>query len=432
MTSALQIVFALSLVALNGFFVAAEFSLARARLTRLDTAAAEGSRASRRAAEQVRHIDRYLAACQLGITLASLGLGWVGEPAFADVLEPVLTRIGLAEDAAVVVGFAIAFAIITTLHVVLGELAPKSLAIQRAEGTARVIARPLEWFRIMFAPLIALFNGAGNATVRLLGVAPASEHELASTPEDLELLIAESSRSGTVSPEEAEMLRGVFHLADRQARDVMTPRPAVVVLAAEMAPDVGLDAALATPHSRFPVLAAEDTPVGVVHVADLAREVRQGGPRVVGALCREVPVTSESRPLDQLLEQLRHDRTSLSLVLDEYGQLAGVVSVEDIVEEVVGEIQDERDPESLVQRRGDGVLVAHGLTALDDLRDHGVQIHDDEVTSVGGLVLDRLGRPAHVGEIVEVHGYRLGVEEVDGTRIVRVRIEPLAHDGPPG
>jgi CBS domain containing-hemolysin-like protein len=255
----LQIGFALVLVALNGFFVAAEFSLARARLTRLDTAAAQGSRASARAAGQVRHIDRYLAACQLGITLASLGLGWVGEPAFAHVLEPALERLGLSEDVAVIAGFAIAFAIITTLHVVLGELAPKSLAIQRAEGTARVIARPLEWFRLRVRAahrrLQRRRQRHGAPDRRRAGQRP----ELASTPEDLELLIAESRRSGTVSREEAEMLRGVFHLGDRQARQVMTPRPAVVVLAADMTSEAGLDAALATPHSRFPVLDAGRT-----------------------------------------------------------------------------------------------------------------------------------------------------------------------------
>jgi putative hemolysin len=208
----------------------------------------------------------------------------------------------------------------------------------------------------------------------------------------------------------------------------MTPRPAVVVLAADMPAGAGLDAALATPHSRFPVLDTGRRPVGVVHVADLARAVRRGGVENVGSLCRKVPVTFESKPLDQLFEDLRHDRTSLSLVLDEYGQLAGVVSVEDIVEEVVGEIEDERDPASLVQRMADGALVVHGLTSLDDLEDHDVVLRDEEITSVGGLILDRLGRLPRVGEAVEADGYRLGVEAVDGTRILRVRIEPLRSD----
>ena len=246
MTSAVQLAAALVLVLLNGFFVAAEFSLARARVTRLEQVADTGRKSAVLAQEQIKHIDRYLAACQLGITLASLGLGWLGEPAFAHLIEPVLSAVGLGQSSAVLTSVILAFAIITVLHVVVGELAPKTIAIQKAESTAMTIARPLEIFRIVFAPFIALMNGAGNRLVRALGVEPASESELASTPEDLQILIAQSEEGGAIEPEEADMLEGVFGLQQSLTRDIMTPRPEVTTLLADTHVRTALSEALAS------------------------------------------------------------------------------------------------------------------------------------------------------------------------------------------
>jgi len=432
----LQLVAALFLVLLNGFFVAAEFSLARARQTRLDQLAEGGSRSAALAGAQTRHIDRYLAACQLGITLASLGLGWLGEPAFASLVNPVLEWIGVGEAPAEVIAVILAFLIITALHVVVGELAPKTVAIQRAERTALSIARPLESFRWLFAPLIAALNGAGNALVRAIGVEPASERELAATPEDLQMLIAQSEQGGALDPGEADMLEGVFQLHETRARDAMTPRPEVREIAADLSVRSALAEALASNHSRFPV-SGPDGVLGVVHLSDLARGLLERGEEtLVAELVAPALFVPESRPLDELLKDLRTNRTSLAVVLDEYGEFAGVVSVEDVIEEIVGEIEDERDRRSEVSRRPDGRLIVRGHVSLEDLTDYGVAVDDETVTSVGGLVFDRLGRLPRTGDSIEQDGWRITVEATRGTRVLLVALEPVGQpstgptDGP--
>ncbi len=427
MTNTVLLLAALLLVLLNGFFVAAEFSLARARVTRLEQLA-EHNRTALRAREQVRHIDRYLAACQLGITLASLGLGWLGEPAFASLLEPVFSRVGLREGTASLTAVILAFVIITVLHVVVGELAPKTVAIQRAEATALSIARPLEWFRIVFAPFIHVMNGAGNRLVRALGVEPATERELASTPEDLQILIAQSEEGGAIEPEEADMLEGVFGLQGSLARDIMTPRPEVTTLLAETPLRAALVEALATRHSRFPVLNGDGV-LGVVHLSQLARGLLEDEETPLRDIAGPALYVPETQPVDDLLRQLQARRSSLAVVLDEYGDFAGIVTVEDVIEEIVGEIDDERDRGPAVDERPDGRLIVRGHVPLEDLQDHGVELIDETVTSVGGLVFTRLGRLPRTGDSVTVDGWTLTVEATSGTRVVLVAIEP-APAGP--
>lgn len=430
MTNAVQLLAALALVLLNGFFVSAEFSLARARVTRLDQLVEQGRGAAGLAREQVRHIDRYLAACQLGITLASLGLGWLGEPAFAHLLEPAFASFGLGSAAATLTAIIIAFTIITVLHVVVGELAPKSVAIQRAEPTAMAVSRPLEWFRWVFAPFIHVLNGAGNALVRALGVEPATDNEMASTPEDFQMLIAQSEEGGAIEPEEADMLEGVFGLGATMARDIMTPRPEVTTLEGAMPVRPALTAALATRHSRFPVLDGDGV-LGVVHLSQLARGLLERGEEArVGDLASPAMFVPETQPVDELLRQMQARRSSLAVALDEYGDFAGVVAVEDVLEEIVGEIDDERDRAPAVDPHPDGRLVVRGHVPLEDLADHGVELHDDTVTSVGGLVFTRLGRLPRTGDSVVEDGWELTVEATRGTRVVLVAIDPATASGP--
>jgi CBS domain containing-hemolysin-like protein len=426
----LALALALFLVLLNGFFVAAEFALARARLTRLDQAREGGSATAALAARQARQIDRYLAACQLGITLASLGLGWVGEPVFAGVVKPLFETVGLADEAAAITAAVVAFAIITVLHVVVGELAPKSIAIQRPEGTARGLAYGLEAFRRLFAPVIWAMNGLGNALVRLVGVRPASEHD-AATAEDLLLLIAESERGGRLDPGEAHMLEGVFDLHERWAAQVMTPRPLVASLRGELPAGDALDTALETPHTRFPVVAAGQQVVGAVHLADLARAARAGSGQRVDELMRTAIVVPERRSLDELLDDLRRAASPLAVVVDEYGELAGVLTIEDILEEIVGEIADERDPTPDVERVDDETWLAAGHVSLGDLADLGIELVDARVTSVGGLVLTELGRPAVAGDVVRRGDWQVTVRSVKGTRILQVELRRREPPQPP-
>jgi CBS domain containing-hemolysin-like protein len=421
--SAVQIFAALFLVLLNGFFVAAEFAIARVRLTRLDQMAHEGLSSAALAAHQARQIDRYLAACQLGITLASLGLGWIGEPAFARLFEPFFERIGLGAASSSITAGIIAFTIITVLHVVVGELGPKNFAIRRAEGTARAIARPLEWFRILVTPFIYLLNGAANRMIRVFGIEPATEAELASTPEDLQRLIAQSEEGGAIEPEEADMLEGVFSLGEGTARDIMTPRPEVRDLPADLPVRAALIEALATRHSRFPVMGSDGV-LGVVHFADLARGlIERGDDTPVGQVVAPALFVPETQPLDQLLKDLKIRRTSLAVVLDEYGEMAGIVTVEDIIEEIVGEIDDERDRGPAVDKSPDGRLMVRGHVPLEDLADYGVEVDDEDVTSVGGLVFMRLGRLPRTGDSVTEAGWRFTVEATRGTRVVLVAVE---------
>jgi CBS domain containing-hemolysin-like protein len=434
--NAVQIGAALLLVLLNGFFVAAEFALARARPARLEQMAEDGLRAAGLAARQARQADRYLAACQLGITVASLGLGWLGGSAVAGLLDPALSRVGLGDVPAAVAAVAVAFVLITGLHVVAGELAPKNLGIQRAEGTARAVAYPLEWFRAVLSPFIALLNRAGNGLVRLAGLTPAGASEMASTPEDLQRLIAQGEEGGTIEPGEADMLEGVFQLGERIARDLMTPRPEITDLGSGVSLRDALGAALATRHSRFPVTNGDGV-VGVVHLADLARGLLElGDGHKVRDVAKPAFFVPETHPVDGLLRELQRRRSSLAVVLDEYGELAGLVTVEDIIEEIVGEIDDERDRGHAVDVEPDGRLVVRGHVSLEDLRDHGVEVADETVTSAGGLVFARLGRLPRPGDSVEVSGWRFTVEGTRGTRVLLVAVEPCdaAAQGavPPG
>ena len=431
MTNAVQLAAALLLVLLNGFFVAAEFSLARARMTRIDQLADSGRASAALARQQIKHIDRYLAACQLGITLASLGLGWLGEPAFASLLEPLFESLGLGAGSAGLTAVILAFIIITVLHVVIGELAPKTVAIQRAEPVALAIARPLEWFRVLFAPFIAVMNGTANALVRALGVQPATEQELASTPEDLQILIAQSEEGGAIEPEEADMLEGVFGLQESLTRDIMTPRPEVTTLIADTPVRRALTEVLATRHSRFPVLNGDGV-LGIVHLSQLARGLLEKGEDTpVRDLAGPALFVPETQPVDDLLRQLQARRASLAVVLDEYGDFAGVVTVEDVIEEIVGEIDDERDRAPAVDHRPDGRLMVRGHVPIEDLVDHGVELVDDTVTSVGGLVFTRLGRLPRTGDSVVADGWQLTVEATRGTRVVLVAIEPADEPPPP-
>ena len=379
----------------------------------------------------MREIDRYLAACQLGITLASLGLGWLGEPAFAFVLEPLLHLAGITDAPAVVIGGIAAFLIITALHVIVGELAPKTIAIQRAESTAMATAWPLETFRFVFWPFIVVLNGAGNRLVRRLGVEPATERELASTPEDLQRLIAESEEGGALDPEEAEMLEGVFGLHETKARDVMTPRPEVVTLAGRDTVHAALRTALDSHHSRFPVI-GETEVRGVVHLSALARGLMERGEH---ALVKDVMgptvFVPETQPLDEVLRELQAQHSSIAMVLDEYGDLAGVVSIEDAIEEIVGEIEDERDRSPAIDVRPDGRVVVRGHVSLEDLEDYGIELVDETVTSIGGLVFAQLGRLPQTGDSVLHNGYSLTIEATRGTRILLVAIEPRTPDQGP-
>ena len=425
--TALLLVAVLVLVLLNGFFVAAEFAFVRARKAHLEREAEEGRRGAALAVTIAEDLSRYLSSCQLGITLTSLGIGFLGEPAIADLMEGALgTSVGSTTSH--LVSFALAYLITTSLHITIGEQVPKIWAIQNGERVARLFARPLYLFTKTFHPFIAVLNSVSNAILRLLGVKTASEMEEGESPEELRVLIQQSVTGGKLDPGEATMLTGVFHLHEQQARQVMTPAPAIVTVDVGENVETALRRCVASGHTRLVVTEDDnhDRVRGLVHANQLAQLLMSEGPEAgIEPLVRDAPIVPETKPLDDLLADLQRQRSSLAVVVDEYGRTAGIVTVEDIVEEVVGEITDETDPlGNAVRRLPNGDWFVRGHVAIADLVDYGLELptDSDAYNSVGGWVFGELGRLPRRGDTVHHNGYSIRVESVRENRIEAVRI----------
>ncbi len=427
--TALFLVLLVLLVLVNGLFVAAEFALVRTRKGRIEILAKEGEAGAEEALEQLDKIDESLAACQFGITLASIGIGFLGEPAIADLIEPLIGD----GTAATAVAFALSFAIATSLHITIGEQVPKMLAITNAEPTVRMLSRPLNVFRTISAPFTFLLNKVSNAIVRLFGVDP---HDLGEkhTSSDLKEIIQTSAKGGSLDPGEAVMLGGVFHLHEQEAREVMTPIPAVVTVNADETVEEALRRCVSSGHTRL-VVVENDNPDkirGIVHINSLTRlYLNAGGDASLEPAVRNVPVFPETKPIDDLLAELQRQRSSIGIVSDEYGRTVGIVTVEDILEEVVGEIEDETDARATELRRlTDGDWYVRGHVPLGDLEDAGIQlpVASDAFNSIGGYVFSELGRLPKRGDKVRANGYELRVESVRDNRIVAIRIHSVTAE----
>ncbi|MGE5282966.1 MAG: hemolysin family protein [Chloroflexota bacterium] len=423
--SVLLLVILLLLVLVNGFFVAAEFALVRSRRGKIEQLAAEGESGAEEVIEQLDKIDESLSACQIGITMASIGIGFLGEPSLAKLLEPVFG--GLSHEVAVGLSVTIAFVLITAIHISVGEQVPKMLAISHAERTARRVSRPLNVFRVVTGPVTTALSALSNAIVRLFGIDPIDIEER-HTAEDLKQIIDSSRIGGTLDPGEAGMLGGVFHLHEQEARDVMTPIPAVVTVDATETVETALRRCVTSGHTRLVVIEDEnpDRVKGIVHNNSLARLYMSDGPQAeIAPTVRDAVIVPETRPLDDLLHDLQVQRTSLSVVVDEYGRTVGIVTVEDILEEVVGEIEDETDPRAAALRQlASGEWFVRGHVSLGDLSDAGIElpVDTDAYNSVGGYVFGELGRLPKRGDTIVADGYTIRVESVRENRIEAVRI----------
>jgi CBS domain containing-hemolysin-like protein len=414
------------LVALNGFFVIAEYSLVRSQRSKLEEASERGVRGAALVVAQLENINEYISTCQVGITVASIGIGAIGEGALSHLLESITGRTD--RGAAVVIAVIVAYLIITSTQIVAGELVPKLYAIDRAENVARKIARPLQWSRVAFTPFIVVLSAVSNRILRMLGVDPGIRAVRGGSPDDLKRLIRESHAGGQLEANEATMLSGVFHLHEQEARQVMTPIPAVVTVDISEDVETALRRCISSGHTRLVVTEDDnqDRIRGLVHANSLSRVLMAEGPDAsIEPLVREAPIVPETKPLDDLLADLQRQRSSLAVVIDEYGRVAGIVTVEDIVEEVVGEITDETDPAGGdVRRLANGDWFVRGHVAVSDLADHGIALpaDNDAYNSVGGLVFNDLGRLPKRGDKVDVNGFELRVESVRENRIVAVRI----------
>lgn len=427
MSELLLILLVLVLVAVNGFFVAAEFSIVRSRRSRIEQLAAEGKRSARVALSQMDHVDEFVATSQVGITLASIGIGFLGEPAIASLVEPLFEG-AFGEAASFALAFVFAYSVITLLHVIFGEQAPKMIGIARAESLLLGISRPLAIFRRLFHPLIVITNVPARFLVtRVLRIDPGNDEEV-SSPEELRLMIARGAQRGRLDPGEAGMLGGVFHLHEQEAREVMTPIPAVVTVDASETVEAALRRCVTSGHTRLVVIEDEnpDRVKGLVHNNSLARLYMSDGPEAsIESVIRDALIVPETRPLDDLLHDLQVQRTSLAVVVDEYGRTVGIVTVEDILEEVVGEIEDETDPRAADLRRlSNGDWFVRGHVSLGDLADAGIElpVDTDAYNSVGGFVFGELGRLPKRGDSIRVDGYTIRVEAVRENRIEAVRI----------
>ncbi len=422
-----QLAVVLFLVLLNGFFVASEFAIVKVRSSQLEAVEGEGESRASFARHVTVHLDAYLSATQLGITLASLALGWVGEPFLARMLQPFFFLAGIdAEGVIRPVSVALAFGLITFLHIVLGELAPKSLAIRKSLPTTLWVARPLGLFYVVFKPAIWFLNGAANLILKhVFKLHPVSEGELAHSEEELRVILAESEKAEEVSSLGREILINALDMADRVVRDITTPRGDVVFLNTEESFEENLKSALESRHTRFPLCEGHlDNTIGLVHIKDLLKLMRESAPDL-HAIRRDLLHVPEMMALEKLLTFFLSKHAHLALVVDEFGGTTGIVTLDNVLEELVGDIQDEFDAEKPELRRVNenefDVAGSLGLYELKDLM--GLEIESDEVSTVGGYVTHLVGHMPKQGEQVTIEDYRVSVTETDGRRVLRLHFQ---------
>ena len=429
MSTGLNLLVAVLLVVLNGFFVAVEFALVKVRSTRIAELANEGKGTARMAMHAIQHMDVYLSACQVGISLASIALGRVGEPVVAQLLEPVLHALNVPEAATHSIAFTVGLMAVTAIHIVVGEQAPKYWAIQRAETAVMALSYPLHWFYAIFRPAIWVLNAVTNLILRLFKIEPASEHDLAHSEEELRMILTASGESGVLRDSEVDLVKHVFEFADKVAWDIMVPRVDMVYLDANWPLERNLEVADSHTYTRYPLCEGDsDHVVGMVHIKDLVR-ARQSG-LDIRQVKREIIFVPETKSIDHLLREFQLKKMHMAVVVDEYGGTAGIVTLEDVLEEIVGEIHDEfEEPRPDVQQVGDGQYLVDGKVMLSDLKiDYEIELPENESETLGGWVLDALGGIPEVETTLEAGPYALQVKEMDGQRVRKVlviRTEPV-------
>jgi putative hemolysin len=420
----LRILIIVLLVLGNAVFVAAEYALVTARRGRLEARAKAGSRQARTALRMLDEPVRFISTVQVGITVFGILLGALGEPFLSRYFDDWVSRS---------VAFVLSFLILTYLSVVLGELVPKSIALQRAERLAVWLAVPLDWLGRVSYPLVWLLQRSANGIARLFGVQPAPAGMTMHTEEDIRLIVAQTEE---IHEAEEEMLYKVFDFADKEAHDVMVPRPEVVALSVELPPQEALAAVIDSPYTRYPVYRGSlDDVLGILHVRDLFSALYDRGIDnvVIEEIVRPAYVVPETKDLASLLGEFRRQNQHMALVVDEYGAVEGIVTLEDLLEEIVGEIEDEYDlPDESIQRLDNGRMLIHGTFTIDDFNEQFAQeLPQEDYHTVAGFVFGALGRAAEKGDEVEHDGMRFKVVEVDGPRIERLEVEFFQPEGEP-
>ncbi|MFN0225653.1 hemolysin family protein [Paenibacillus sp. KR2-11] len=425
----LNVVLIVVLVLMNGFFVAAEFAMVKVRNSRIDVLAQSGNLSARLVQKIMGNLNAYLSACQLGITLASLGLGWVGEPVIARTLEPLLSGwLGLSETVVHTVSFLIAFSLITTLHITLGEQFPKTYAIRQSENVTLWTALPLiVTYRVMY-PFIWMLNGISNWMLKRVGIEPATEHDSAHTEEEIRVLMKESHKSGFIDNTELTLFDNIFDFSETNAREIMIPRTEMGCLYANLSFSENMDIALNEMRTRYPVCDPDkDNIVGFVHIKDLLKA--QTKVTDIRSILRPITKVPESMPISTLLKLMQKKKSQIALLIDEYGGTSGLVTIEDILEEIVGDIQDEFAPEQRpsVELREDSSYSIDGRLLIDEVNDKfGMEIESEDYDTIGGWIYSQVEIPPKQGQSVRYGDtYEFVIEETDDLRISRLTVKRL-------
>ena len=432
--------FAVALLVLaNGFFVAAEFSLVSVRKTRIAELVERGEAKAEAAQKAISDPDSVIAATQLGITISSLALGWLGEPALSHLIFPLVSLFPaeIQTEVSHTISAVISFSIITFLHVVIGELAPKSIALQNPERTSLFVAGPTLWTEKVFKPAIWVLNGAGNAILRLVGVQPASGHQLVHSVEELKMIVDASTASGVMEANEREMLVAVFDFGALLVRQVMVPRTEMIAVEADSHLDDIIALVSETTFTKFPVYDDNlDHILGVVHVKDILKAKLSESYHNCTAreLAMDPIYAPETATVSTLLRQFRENRQHIAIVLDEFGGTAGLVTLEDLMEEIVGEVSDPFDninPE--FEKLPDGSILVDGLTLIEDVDERlGLNLEDPHYDTIAGYVMGRLDRIPEINDVIETDGIKISVEEMDGMRISRVSLKSVEGENSEG
>jgi CBS domain containing-hemolysin-like protein len=407
---------------LNGFFVAAEFAIVKVRSTQI---AKIESRRGRVAQKVLANLDAYLSATQLGITLASLSLGWIGEPAIAELLSPFLTYVGAPNWLIHTVAAVVGFNLITFMHIVLGEMAPKSIAIRKAETITLWTAGPLNWFYRLFKPFIFVLNTAANLTLKFFGI-EFNETQQAHTEEEIRMLIAQSHKSGVIDKTELTLFDNVFDFTERVAREVMVPRVKMICLYEGKSFEENFEIIKNTHHTRFPLCGRDKDDIrGIIHIRDVYDKLSEGTTPDLTALARPVTVVPETMELKDILVNLQKNKAGMAIVVDEYGGTSGLVTTEDIIEEIFGEIQDEFDNERpQIQKNGEETSIDSSLLIEDVNEYFQINIEDPDNDTIGGWLFSKLEKVPKVGDQVSFGNWLFTVQEVDQLRISRILVSP--------
>ncbi len=431
MISIINIIIVILLVFMNGFFVATEFAMVKVRKSRVETLAIEGDRNAKYTLEVVRDLNSYLSACQLGITLASLGLGWVGEPAVADMLMPVFNLLNLSEYTAHSISFVLGFSIITGLHIVLGELAPKSLAIISTEKIAMHTAMPLIMFYKITYPIMWSFNHSTSLVLRIFGISQVDEQVAAHTDEEIKLLVEDSYKHGLIDQTELTFVDNIFDFSEKTVKEIMIPRTDMACIFIEDSFDEIINYALEEQLTRYPICRdSKDNVIGFIHIKDLYRLKFEGNENIE-EIIREIKFVPESLSISELFKTFKNEKSQMAIIIDEFGGTSGLVTIEDILEEIVGEIQDEFDDdgEEDIRKTENGSYVVDGKVLIEDINELiKTDIEDENIDTIGGWIYFQLKSYPKVKQKINYKNYEFIILKCDRKRISKVLVKKISEN----